>query len=580
MGFDQAVLTAILAAMLAAFAAGRWRYDVVAVAGLMAAVLAGPVPAAVAFSGFANPAVITVAAVLVLSRAATRSGAFDRLAGGLLAGTRTVPVQLAILCGLGAVASAFMNNIGAISLFIPVALGLARRHGRSPGLYLMPLSYATLLGGMISLIGTPANLLVSQVRADATGAPFGLLSFAAVGVPLAALGVAYLALVGWRCLPAARDGGGEEAAAVIGPFDTELVVTPASRHAGRTVADLERDAGVEVHAIVRDGRRVFARLDREAVREGDVLAVRAAADALRRLARAPGLAIAAGPGSGGALTEVVVAPDSLMQGSCALTLDLEDRWGVTLVAAARRGRRNEGRLAEATLSTGDVLLLRGDPAAAGRAAADLGGLVLAERDLALPQPRSGVAAAIFGTAVLAAALGFGRPEIVFMAGVLALVLIGGERPSEVYRGVEWPVIVLLAAMIPLGEALQTTGTAGLAAGSVLAVAGGAGPAVLLVLVLAATMLLTPVLNNPATVAVMAPVALDLAGRLGVSADPFLVAVAIGASCDFLTPFGHHNNALVMGPGGYRFGDFARVGAGLEVLVLVAAPVLILLAWPW
>ncbi|MGQ9366495.1 SLC13 family permease [Azospirillum sp. ST 5-10] len=579
MGFDQAALTAILAVVLAAFAAGRWRYDVVAIGGLLAAVGAGLVPAEAAFVGFANPAVITVAAVLVLARTAAESGVFDRVAGRLLAPARSLPAELAILCGLGAATSAFMNNIGAISLFLPVALSLAARQGRPPGLYLMPLSYATLLGGMVSLIGTPANLLVSGFRAGAVGEPFGLLAFAPVGAPLAVLGVAYLALAGWRFLPAARDDADAGEPAGPGAFDTELLVAAGSPRAGRTVAALESDTGVEVHGIVREGRRVFARLAGEALRDGDVLLARADAGTLRRLARSDGLAAAGDPGTAdGVLAEVVVAPDAPLQGSCAVTLDLEGRWGVTLVAAARQGRRSEGRLAEATLATGDVLLLRGEREAIRRAAADLGCLLLADRDLPVPPRRSPLAGAVFAAAVLGAAFGLAPPEIVFVLGVLALVVAGRVSPSELYRTVEWPVIVLLAAMIPLGEALQATGTAGLAAQTVLAVAGGLGPAVPLVLVLAATMLLTPVLNNPATVAVMAPIALDLAGRLGVSADPFLVAVAVGASCDFLTPFGHHNNALVMGPGGYRFADFARVGAGLELLVIAAGAALILLVW--
>ncbi|HSK38714.1 MAG TPA: SLC13 family permease, partial [Arenibaculum sp.] len=281
MDFEQAALTAIVTGMLAAFVAGRWRYDVVAMAGLMAAVLAGVVPAGSAFAGFGNPVVITVAAVLVLARTLARSGLVDALAARLLAGSPSVTAQLAVLCGAGAVLSAFMNNIGALALLMPMALSVARRHGRSPSIYLLPLSYATLLGGMSTLIGTPPNLLVSAFRVEAGGEPFGMFAFALVGVPLAAAGVVYLVLVGWRFLPAAgRDASLPGTFLPDGPlsageYETELAVSPGSPHAGRPVGELERNWRVRVHGIVRDGRRVFGRLDEERLRTGDLLLLHA-----------------------------------------------------------------------------------------------------------------------------------------------------------------------------------------------------------------------------------------------------------------------------------------------------------------
>lgn len=577
MNGEQAALTAILAAMLAALAAGRWRYDVIAMAGLLAAVVIGALPPAAAFAGFGSPAVITVAAVLVLARTTARFGAFDWLAARLLSGTTALPAQLAVLCGLGAAMSAFMNNIGAISLVLPMALWLARRHRRPPALYLMPLSYATLLGGMITLIGTPANLLVSGFRAGATGEPFALFAFAPVAVPLAVLGIAYLSLVGWRFLPASRRGTLDDGdSSAPGWFDADLRLAAGSPHAGRTVAALEQGRTLRVHGIERDGARVFGRLAGRTLRPGDVLLLRAEADTLRRLAEAEGLIpeTAIQPVDGDFM-EAVIAPNAPAQGSCALTLDLERRWGVCLAAAARQDRRAEGRLAEASLSVGDVLLLHGSPDAIRTAAAELGCLLLADRRLTLQPRRAALSGAVFAAAIAAAALALAPPQLAFTLGVLALVFTRSLRPHEVYEAIDWPVIVLLAAMIPLGQALLDTGTAGVAAAAVLSAAGHLGPAALVALVLAATMLVTPILNNPATVTVMAPVALDLAARLGVAPDAFLVAVAVGASCDFLTPFGHHNNALVMGPGGYRFGDYARVGAGLEALVIAAATVLIL-----
>lgn len=580
MEFEQAAMAAILVGMFAAFFAGRWRHDVVALTGLMTAVLVGVVPAASAFAGFASPAVITVAAVLVLTRTLARSGMFDVLGERMLAGTSGMTAQIAILCGLGAAISAFTNNVGALVLLMPMALAVARRHGRSPSLYLLPLSYATLLGGMSTLIGTPANLLVSEFRATATGEFFPMLAFAPVGAPLALLGVAYLASIGWRRVPRHRDGGEPDIPLPAGGYETELTVARHSPHMGRPAGELERERGLKVYAIVRDGVRVFARLTKETLRAGDVVLLKADAATLRRLVE-EGMVPHLGPDEeGSVLVEAVMMPDALAQGSSARSLDLRRRWGVTLVAASRRSRRSEGRLAEAPLSTGDVLLVHGNRDAVLAALADLGCLPLADRRLTLQPRRALAGGVIFAAAVALAALGLAPPAIGFSLAVLALLATRMLRPAEMYDAVDWPVLVLLAVMIPMGNALLETGTAGLLAGIATMAADDLGPHLLLALVLGATMLITPVLNNPATVVVMAPVALDLATRLQVSPDPFLIAVAIGASCDFLTPFGHHNNALVMGPGGYRFGDYARVGGGLALLVFAVAAVLIPLAWSW
>ncbi|MBP2301170.1 SLC13 family permease [Azospirillum picis] len=593
MGFDQAALSAILVAMLAGFVAGRWRYDIVAMAGLMTAVALRLVPAEAAFAGFANPAVVTVAGVLVLSRTLTRSNRFDAVAERLLGGVSGLTGQLLVLCGLAALASAFMNNIGALALFMPVALWAARRYGRSPALYLMPLSYATLLGGMVTLIGTPANLLVSRVRAGTTGEPFGMFAFTPVAAPLTLLGVCYLAVAvrvlrppagtGRKVAQEANDG---EAADDAPLYDTELVVAPSSPFVGRPVAQLERERNARVYGILRCGRRLFGRMAEQALQAHDILLLRVGVAALPALAASDGL-IPPGAGTAdGVEVEAVVAPNAIIQGSCAATLDLEGRFGVTLVAAMRQQRRAEGRLADASLSVGDVLLLHGEPEAVRTAAADLGCLLLADRGSGdasrhgaeLPPRRAAIAALVFIVAVLLAALEIGPIAVVFSIGVLVLVAARCLRPPEIYEAIDWPVIVLLAAVIPLGDALQNTGTAGQIAALLLHGAGGSGPHAMLTLLLGITMLLTPVLNNPATVVVMSPVALGLANGLGVSPDPFLIAVAIGASCDFLTPFGHHNNTLVMGIGGYRFADFARLGLGLDLLVILAGSLLIPLVW--
>jgi di/tricarboxylate transporter len=280
------------------------------------------------------------------------------------------------------------------------------------------------------------------------------------------------------------------------------------------------------------------------------------------------------------LMEAVVLPNAVVQGSSPLSLDLRRRYGVTLVAAARQGRRFEGRLREATLSAGDVVLLEGEPTRLRAAIADLGCLPLADRRLAFEARRVAVPIALFAVGIVLAASGLLAAAAAFTGVVLAMVLVRVIRPAQVYDSIDWPVIVLLGAMIPLGDALQDTGAARLIAGSILMISGEVGPLVMLTVVLMMTMAITPVLNNAATVVIMAPIVISIAARMGASPDPFLIAVAIGASCDFLTPFGHHNNTIILGPGGYRFGDFWRVGLGLELVVIVVALLVIPVVWPF
>jgi di/tricarboxylate transporter len=585
MTWQQGALLAVLACTLAVFVWDRWRYDVVAIASLMACVLLGLIGPEAAFAGFSNPAVITVAAVLVISHALGRTGAIDALAGRLIDAGSSQIAHLAAFCVLGALLSGFMNNVGALALLLPVALSTARRHGYAPSLLLMPLSFATLLGGMTTLIGTPPNLLISTFRAEATGARFLLFDFAPTGLALSAAGIAYLLLVGRRFLPD-RGPPQQEAGFEIGDYVTEARVAPASRLIGHEVGRLAAGSGVAVLGVIRDGRHVFGRLPETVLQANDILLLQADTASLERAIEADGLElIQRGPqeaqsGADLTLVEAVVLPNAVVQGSSPSSLDLRQRYGVTLVAAARQGRRFEGRLRDATLSAGDVLLLEGEPMRLRATIADLGCLPLADRRLAFEPRRIAMPLGLFAVGIALAASGLLPAAAAFTGVVLAMVLTRVIRPSQVYGSIDWPVIVLLGAMIPLGTALEETGAARLIGGSILMVSGEVGPLVMLAIVLVMTMAITPVLNNAATVVIMAPIVISIAASMGAAPDPFLMAVAIGASCDFLTPFGHHNNTIIMGPGGYRFGDFWRVGLGLEVVVLLVSLVVIPVVWPF
>ena len=587
MTWEQAAILTVLAGTLAVFVWDRWRYDVVAITSLMVCILLGLIGPEAAFAGFSNPAVITVAAVLVISRALARSGAIDALAGKLIGASSAKFSHLASFSLLGALLSGFMNNVGALALLMPVALSTARRHGYSPGLLLMPLSFATLLGGMTTLIGTPPNLLISAFRAEAAGDRFLLFDFTPVGAAVSVAGIAYLLLIGWRFLPAQRQFAQHAAAFEVADYVTEARVLPASSLIGVDVGRFTTSNGVDVLGVVRAGRRVFGRLRQVVLQANDILLLQADTATLERIIEENGLELVERgsreprPDSAElSLIEAVVLPDAVVQGSSPSSLDLRRRYGINLVAAARQGRRFEGRLRDATLSTGDVLLLEGEPSQLRMAIAELGCLPLADRKLTFAPRRIALPIALFALGIAAAASGVLPAAAAFTGVVVAMVLTGVIRPPQVYESIDWPVIVLLGAMIPVGDALQDTGAAQLIAGSILIISGEVGPLVVLGAVLLMTMAITPVLNNAATVVIMAPIVISIAARMGVSPDPFLIAVAIGASSDFLTPFGHHNNTIILGPGGYRFGDFWRVGLGLEIVVIAVSLLVIPLAWPF
>jgi di/tricarboxylate transporter len=584
MTWEQGTILAVLGCTLVVFVWDRWRYDVVAITSLMVSVLLGLVAPETAFSGFSNPAVITVAAVLVISRALTRSGALDALAGRLIDATSSPFRHLASFCLLGALLSAFMNNVGALALLLPVALSAARRHRYAPALLLMPLSFATLLGGMITLIGTPPNLLISAFRAEATGERFLLFDFAPTGLALSAAGIAYLLLVGRRFLRVSREAAQQEDAFEVGDYVTEARVGAASPLVGLDVGEFTAGSGIVVHGVIRDGRRVFGRLQGTVLQADDILLLETGTAALERTIEENRLELVErrkrkpSDGTDLSLMEAVILPNAVVQGSSPASLDLRRRHGVNLVAAARQGRRFEGRLRDATLGTGDVLLLEGEPARLRAAIADLGCLPLADRGLAFEPRRIAMPLGLFAIGIALAASGLSA-AVAFTGVVVAMVLARVIRPAQVYESIDWPVIVLLGAMIPLGDALLDTGAAQLIGGSIVTIAGELGPLVMLAVVLTMTMAITPVLNNAATAVIMAPIAISIAERLGAAPDGFLIAVAIGASCDFLTPFGHHNNTIIMGPGGYRFGDFWRVGLGLEAVVIAVSLLVIPMVWP-
>lgn len=586
---DQIALFGLFAVLIAALVWGRLRHDIVAFAGLLAGVLLGLVPAREAFSGFAHPAVVTVALVLVVSAGLMRTGAIHLLGRYIARPEAPVWLHLLRMGGVGAALSAVMNNVTALALLMPLDIQTARKAGRSAGLTLMPLAFATILGGMVTLIGTPPNLIVSGFRAETTGQPFRMFDFAAVGGAVALAGLAFLALFGWRLLPR-RESLEKGVEKQMRSYVAELVVPEGSRSDGMTRAAIEtaaEKADATLVAITRRGRRIYGPADQVTTELGDILLFHAAPAALDELRVNLGLAYPDGrdadapliASEGQAMIEVVATRQSRLMGRSARQLRLGKDYDSVLLGIIRQGRTIRARLRDTPIEPGDILLLLVPEARAEQVVEWLRVLPLDGAAPVVKESRARFAIALFVLAIAAVSMGW-----ISMPIALGLVLIGyvlGHVLSaeELYDHIDWPVIVLLAAMIPLGLAMDTTGAADLVAGWLAHVTEGRAPWVALTLLLVATMCISDVLNNNATAILAAPVALSLAERTGTNPDTYLMAIAVGASCAFLTPIGHQNNTIVMGPGGYRFGDYWRMGLPLEIMVTVIAVPLLQVVWP-
>jgi di/tricarboxylate transporter len=586
---DQGIAFGTLAGAFGLFLWGGLRHDVVAMLALIAVVLTGLIPFNQAFSGFAHPAVITVAAVLILSRALQNAGIVDVIVRLLapLRGHRTV--QIGAQAGLIAVLSGFMNNVGALALMLPVALRNAYRDGYPPAISLMPLAFASLLGGMVTLIGTPPNLIISAFRNREVGQPFGMFDFAPVGGAVALAGLAFIVLIGWRLLPADRRGASDEALD-IGDYIAEARVAEDGKADGKSVADIEAmgEDEVRIVGLVRRKKRRMAPPPTDQVRAGDVLIVEGEPNAIKGLVDVAGIELLDSEGlgmeelrgEGIELVEAIIKPGSRLAGRTAASARLRRAYGINLLAVARHGKRIGERLGDIKFQVGDVLLLQGPTDTLSDSLTEFGCLPLADRPLQIGRARRLLSAGgIFGAAIVATMFGLVPVHVAFMTAATAVVVVGIVRPGEIYDSIDWPVIVLLGAMIPVGAALESSGGAGLVAGAIAAAGRDLAPVWTIALLLVGTMTLSDAINNNATAVLMAPIGIEVAHRLDASPDPFLMAVAVGASCAFLTPIGHQSNTLVMAPGGYRFGDYWRMGLPLEAIIAVVAVPVILLVWP-
>ena len=586
----QILIFAILAGMLVLFLWDRLRYDVVALLALLAAVFTGIIPANKAFDGFSNEVIPLIAGALVVSTAIGNSGLIDGLVRRIAPLLKSSDLQVGVLVVMVTVLSAFMKNIGALAIFLPVAFQFAQRGGRSASEFLMPLSFGSLIGGLATLIGTSPNILIAGIREELTGTPFSMFDFTPVGLGIAACGVVFLAF-GWRLLPRGRTPQtSPEALFDIEDYTAEATLPAASPMVGRTVADLEAlgDGELRVTAIIREKSRRYVPAPGWTLYEDDVLVLESAPHLLNSVVETAKLALVGSKDlpeetqrpDNLANVEAVITGDSLMVGVSPVQLHLRERYGVNLLAMSRRGRRTTARLRSIRFQAGDVVVLQGDAQTLPGTLVALGCLPLAERNLRFGKPRqAALSVAILAAAMIASALQIVPAGVAFVAAATLIAVFRILTLREIYDAIEWPILILLGALIPVGEAVRQTGATDLLAHWISSLATGLPGFGALALVMLITMLLTPILHHAAAVIVMGPVAAALAKQLGFSIDPFLMAVAVGAGSDFLSPIGHQCNTLVLGPGGYRFTDYWRLGLPLSTIVLIVGVPLIVMVWP-
>jgi di/tricarboxylate transporter len=598
---------AVIALTLVMLALELWRYDLAALLGMLLLVILGMISVEEAFAGFGHSAVITIAAVLVVSRGLQNTGVADMVVRGMsIAGDRLVP-QLIVLCTLVVLSSAFMNNIAALAIFIPVAARIARKSNHPTSLYLLPMAFSSHFGGLITLIGTPTNLIVSELRVEHLGGRFGMFAFAPVGIAISIVGVIFIALIGWNFIPKREGDASAQDDIEVADFVTNVLVPADSALADQQLDKLESltDADLWIVAILRDHERISSPGGDEKILAGDVLLVRAEAEALRQFAYDAGVEFTESkpladdeedenedePSNGWEqlkanlqaddveIVEAIVSPDSMTIGKTARSLDLRARYGVNLLAISRADEHLRSPVETTPLEPSDVLLLQAHHEEMAETLETLGFLPLAQQEIHLQPRNTLLGMAIFLTAIVTASFDILPVPVAMTAAAVAMAITGVLSLREAYRSVEWPIIVLLGAMLSMGAALENTGGDQLIADQILRASDWLSPTILLVIILFVTMMLSDIVNNAASVVLMASIAVKVAQGLGVSTDPFLVAVAVGGACAFLTPIGHEANVLVFEAGGYEFGDYWRLGLPLEVLITAIAIPVVLWLWP-
>ena len=590
MTYEQITLFLLMGAVLVLLVWGKWRYDLVAFGALALGLLLGVIPKDAAFSGFGHPAVIIIALVLIISKALSQSGAIEMLSEKLIDTSRSLGSHIASIGILGATMSAFMNNVATLALLMPVDIQAAKRAKRSPSKTLIPLSFATILGGMVTLIGTPTNIVISQFRETALGEAYSMFDFAWVGLGAAVAGITFIALIGWRLVPETdKSADNADDLRNLADYIIEIGFDENSPAIGQTIRELTKTAeehDVLLVGLVRNGKRLPGKAMHEQIQKSDMLIIEASPKSLESLSGELKLSYSKSAKHNGSLTgtlsmsEATIPIDARIVGQSAEAVRLLYRHGVMLLGISRQGKIRRERVRKMTIKPGDVLLLMGEQEQLDDVINWLGALPLEKRDIQVVQrEKAGLAISLFAIAIALSSFG-----IVYLPVALAMVVVlygflKVVSPSQMYDSVQWSVIVLIASLIPLGAALETSGGTQLLADGIITFTQGWSVIAILALLMVVTMTLSDMLNNVATVLVAAPIAVSIAQTLNVNPDAFLMGVAIAASCAFLSPIGHKNNTIIMGPGGYKFGDYWKLGLPLELLIIAVSIPLIMVFWP-
>lgn len=586
----------------------------VAMAALLACVFLGLVPGSEAFAGFGHPAVITVASVLVLGYGLQISGTVDILAMHLLPASSGPTLSILALISLAAILSGFINNVGALALLMPIAIQMAAKYDLPSGKILMPLAFGSILGGMTTLIGTPTNLVVAGFRESSGMISFSMFDFSPVGASVALVGIAFIGVFGWRIVPARKQS--ESSKFDTGTYLSEVRIISGSNAEKMSLREVEKlldEVDAQIITMIRHDVHLSAPNPGRILLDGDILVIEVEPESLPKVLSSLGLKLEEEVQANDdereisedtepniskdktpeensdtdtskleeiIVQELVVMPGAALVNRSATNIELRTRYGINLLAISRQGKRSIKRLRSTTIKEGDVLLLQGIPESLSGFASQFGCLPLATRNISVP--KSGqvlISSLIMASAVAIVAFGIMPASVSFAAGALAFTVFGIVPLRSVYTSIDWPVVVLLAAMLPVANAMSTTGAADLIAQFLINNVAQSHAIAAMALVLVITMFLSDLMNNVATAAVMCPIGISTASQLGVNPDAFLMAIAVGASCAFLTPIGHQNNTLILGPGGFRFGDYWRLGLAVEVIVIAVSVPMLLFVWP-
>ena len=627
MNTDQIAILSIIIFTFILFIKSKWRYDVVSLIALFTLYLMDLIlgneksnlilePNKI-FNGFGHPAVITVALVLIISHAMKNSGIIDILSRQIRPFIKNKAMHIASLSGTIAILSGFINNVGALALMLPVTLKTAWEQKRSPSLLLMPIAFCSILGGMITMIGTPPNIIIAMIRKEQqeliitqskTNEPlqqyvnkyfsdenfipstFSLFDFSPVGGIIAIIGVIFVAIIGWRLIPKSIQKKPQtQSLFSMEEYVTEISIPKDSKLIGLTID--------KANIITGDKLTIFRKIIHNKAESVSIETIINESDSFLVMADSADLKsimdefkfdlstelkerLEILKTDSSRFTEVVITPDSPLIGRSREYLRRRSSNQITLLAVARQDQPIHKRLGNVKFMVGDVLLIQSDESNLTNIISNLNLLPLAKREISIASKSKATYASLtFLIAITLSLLNIFPTTISFIFAILIYIFIGLLPIRDLYKNVDWPIIVLLGSMIPISEALQNTNTTTLIADQVVFLTDGFPPWFILALIMIITMCLSDIINNAATALIMGPISVGIALSIGVNIDPFLMSVAVGASCAFLTPIGHQCNALILGPGGYRFGDYWRLGLPLEILIVLIGTPLILYFWP-